>query len=65
MKGKKMTSKLETAIELIKAAQKIEKERENFKWKNSYGTPNEGSMTRHDEYLRIARRILLEHYYER
>lgn len=57
--------KLETAIELIKEAQKIEKERDNFMFKNSYGTPNEGSMTRHDECLHIARRILLEHYYER
>lgn len=57
--------KLETAIELIKEAQKIEKEREHFTYNNSYGTPNEGSRNRHDECLRIARRILLEHYYER
>lgn len=57
--------KLDTAIEMIQEAARLEDERKQMEKKRKYpvGTPNEGSMTRHDELLRIARRILLEHYY--
>lgn len=55
--------KLETAIELIKEADQMEKELKDKK--HSYGYGTEASQKRHDECLHIARRILLEHYYER
>lgn len=54
--------KLETAIELIKEAQKIEK---NYTGSYFDIVPDEISKKKHDECLHIARSILLEHYYER
>lgn len=60
--------KLDTAIELIKEAQKIEENHKKIKFtpiiSDDFSVP-ETSKKAHDECLRIARRILLENYYER
>ena len=53
--------KLETAIELIKEAMGIEAVYHG--WNDTI--PNEISAKKHDDCLRIARQILLEHYYNR
>ena len=60
--------KLETAIELIKEAQKIEenikKVRNNPLYECDY-RKDELSKEIHDKCLQIARKILIDNYYER
>lgn len=50
--------KLDTAIELIKEAKAIEANYSNY----TDIQPNVISAQKHDDCLRIARQILLEHY---